>query len=91
LYHEQQVFQHFLLLHIPSSFPAASEASPQAGIRLKRGISALPCPNSIDTSRNRDPTQWGGAFVLYKRFAVGKTSVQGEFISIKHVKIPMYP
>jgi hypothetical protein len=48
----------------------------------------LSCPNTIDAWPEPGPAQRGGAFAPYERFAVGKTSAQGEFISPEHVKSP---
>lgn len=51
----------------------------------------LSCPNTLDAGQDRGPTQWGGAFAPYERFAAGKTSAEAEFTSAEHFKIPRYP
>ncbi len=42
--------------------------------------------NTIDAGRKWGPTQWGGAFAPYERFAGGKTSAQAEFTSAEHLQ-----
>ena len=49
------------------------------------------CPNTLDAGQNRRPTQWGGDFAPYKRFAEGKTLAQGGFTSPEHFYLPRSP
>ena len=46
----------------------------------------MPCIEERDADIGWDPARRGGAFAPYERFAAGKTSAQGEFISPEHLK-----